>query len=138
MSRSGYSDDGDYDTINLYRANVDRAFSGKRGQKFLRELLAALDALPEKKLIDYNLQRDGSFCALGAVVHARGMEMPAEPSDPEDDGGYIARTLAHKLGIAEMMAQEIVYMNDEVIWREETPEQRFVRMRKWIEGEIKP
>ena len=75
MSRSGYSVDGDLDHWQLirWRGAVNSAMNGKRGQAFLRELLDALDALPEPKLIDHDLVRyDGStdtnlFCALGAV-----------------------------------------------------------------------
>lgn len=47
MSRSGYSDDCDH--IELWRAAVDAAVSGKRGQAFLRELLGALDAMRAAK-----------------------------------------------------------------------------------------
>ena len=56
MSRSGYSDD--YEGLGLYRQTVENALRGKRGQAFLRELLEALDALDEKKLIEGYL-KDG-------------------------------------------------------------------------------
>lgn len=53
MSRSGYSDDYDGDNWDLirWRGAVTSAIRGKRGQAFLREALAALDAMPEKQLI---------------------------------------------------------------------------------------
>ena len=35
------------------------------------------------------------------------------------------------------MASEIVFMNGERSWQAETPEQRCVRMRKWVESNIK-
>ena len=46
MSRSGYGDDiGQWDLIR-WRGAVQSAMCGKRGQAFLKEMLAALDALP--------------------------------------------------------------------------------------------
>lgn len=131
MSRSGYDDDygcGD-NSIYLYRAAVERALKGKRGQDFLHEMLQAMASLPEKKLIDHDLEREGAFCAIGTVGKARGIDMTG--IDPEN-----IERVARMFGIAESMAREIVYMNDEFLWSNETPEQRFERMRKWIEGEL--
>ncbi len=53
-----------------------------------------------------------------------------EPTDRE----MVSKTF----GIAEAMAAEIVYENDECYWRGvETPENRWQRMREWIDGWIK-
>ena len=136
MSRSGYRDDYDYDQWQgiMWRGAVASAFRGKRGQAFLREMLAALDALPEKKLISHDLVRpDGCVCALGAVGKARGMDMAT--IDPEDHD-----TVAGKFDVAHAMACEIMFENDEAAgyWKEETPEDRFARMRRWIAGQIRP
>jgi hypothetical protein len=128
MSRSGYSDD--CEGGDLYRGAVASAIRGKRGQAFLKEMLQALDALPEKTLIDYDLKRDGQFCAIGAVGHARGVDM--SDLDPED-----IEHVAATFGIAAAMAREIVYENDEANWRIEMPEQRFERMRTWISQTIR-
>jgi hypothetical protein len=35
------------------------------------------------------------------------------------------------------MAREIVYENDEAVWNQEKPEQRWSRMRTWVAGNIK-
>ena len=53
MSRCGYSEDFD-DPLELgrWRGQVESALRGKRGQRFLRELIAALDALPQKRLVE--------------------------------------------------------------------------------------
>jgi hypothetical protein len=53
MSRSGYIDDDweEYQLLNLYRGNVWRATVGKRGQALLREMAAALDAMPVRELV---------------------------------------------------------------------------------------
>lgn len=81
MSRSGYSDD--CENLSLYRGNVDRAIAGKRGQKFFRELVAALDALPEKRLIEGALEEEeGDVCALGALRKAK--SVPLEPLRDSD------------------------------------------------------
>jgi hypothetical protein len=141
MSRSGYDDyDGDAADLNLYRANVDRAFAGKRGQAFLKEMLAAMDALPEKKLIPGLMQEEsGDVCVIGSVGRARGVDMERLNRLAEDEDPNLPHAIAGKFGIAECMACEVMYMNDEY-WpgrRHETPEERFARMRKWIESQIK-
>ena len=146
MSRSGYSDDYDYEQWQgiMWRGAVASAFRGKRGQAFLREMLAALDALPEKRLISRELVagsdpnfigpvRADEVCALGAVGKARGLDMTG--IDPEDHD-----TVAGKFDVAHAMACEIMFENDEAggYWKEETPEDRFSRMRRWIAGQIRP
>jgi len=49
MTRHGYVDDSE-DTLayGRWRAQVQSAIRGKRGQAFLKELAAAMDAMPEK------------------------------------------------------------------------------------------
>lgn len=131
MTRSGYVNDWDYDrwaTI-CWRGAVARAIKGKRGQAFLQEMLEAMATLPEKKLIDHDLQREGSVCAIGAVGKARGIDMAS--IDPED-----RETVAKVFGIAPALAAEITFMNDEARPYTETPEERFAQMRKWIESEL--
>lgn len=140
MSRSGYSDDSDL-PLQLYRAAVDRATFGKRGQALLKRLAAALDAMPVKRLIAGNLtNKAGEVCALGALD-------PKAPALHEDDAWGIeddddhATKLAEHFNIAPALAAEIVYMNDEYNdWRtpEETPEERWTRMRAWVEKQIGP
>jgi len=90
MSRSGYSDDCDGTELNLYRGAVESAIRGKRGQAFLRELLADMDAMPVKELIVGRLEYDGAYCALGVVGHARGLPLHELDSDEEDDGDVLA------------------------------------------------
>jgi len=144
MSRSGYTDDIDnYWSHIRWRGAVSSAFRGKRGQAFLKEMLAAMDAMPVKRLVadrlenaelvtcsHWGLFETDSVCAIGTVGRARGVDMGA--LDPDD-----YHTVAATFGIAEAMAQEIVFMNDEAGYWEETPEERFRRMRRWIESEIR-
>lgn len=57
MSRSGYYEDYEHDWYQImWRGAVKRAIRGKRGQAFLREMLTALDALPEPRLIAEKLE----------------------------------------------------------------------------------
>lgn len=133
MSRSGYNDDWDFDSWSYIRAcgALASAKRGRRGQLFFLELLAALDALPEQRLIANELEvQDGAVCAIGAVGKRRGVDM--SKLDPED-----AETVAGTFGIAECLARDIVYMNDEHGPDKETPEQRFQRMRQWVVNQIK-
>jgi hypothetical protein len=131
MSRSGYNDDCEQWALIRWRGAVNSATVGKRGQQFFRDLLAALDALPEKKLIAEELESHGCVCALGALGKARGV--PMENLDPEDSA-----SVAGAFNIAEALAREVVFENDEGGYWKETPEQRFVRVRKWVEHQIKP
>lgn len=133
MSRSGYMDDWDGDdwVAALCLGRVARAMKGKRGQAFLKEMLATLDAMPEKRLIANELETaEGAVCAIGSVGKARGVDMTK--LDPEDPDGVAAA-----FGIAPSMAREIVYMNDEGGDYKETPEARFARIRGWVVSEIK-
>lgn len=134
MSRHGYVDDFDDDnTLGLYRGRVMSSLRGKRGQAFLRELAAAMDAMPEKVLIAEELiDEEGDCCTLGVVCKARGLDV--EKIDYEDPD-----SVGKALGIASCMAAEIEYENDENWWgRGETPQQRWERMRKWVDSKILP
>lgn len=128
MSRSGYSEDCYGIALINWRGAVASAIRGKRGQEFLYEMLHALAALPERKLIDGELIHDGAVCAIGAVGKARGIDMSG--IDVED-----REAVAKLFGIAPALAAEIVYMNDEGSYSE-SPEARFSRMRAWIESEL--
>ncbi len=111
MSRSGYVDfdgwDGDNWSHICWRGAVASGIRGKRGQAALKEIAEALDALPEQSLAAGTLQtEEGSFCTLGALGKARGMDM--SHIDPED-----RESVAHAFGISEALAAEIMYLNDE-------------------------
>ncbi len=129
MSRSGYSDDGEY--IAIWRGRVASATRGHRGQAFFRALLTALDAMPEKSLIAGELEQpDGQVCAIGALGKARGVDLSKiDPECPEQ--------VAPVFDIAECLAQEVVYMNDEWGRYDEKPEDRWIRMRRWVAEQIR-
>lgn len=127
MSRSGYDDCGDH--VAMWRGQVASAIRGKRGQAFLSEMLDALDAMPEKRLIADDLIKGSEVCAIGSVGVKRGIDMT--PLDPHD-----AQRLSSVFGIAYQLVCEIEYMNDEAGWND-TPEQRWQRVRKWTAQQIR-
>lgn len=130
MSRHGYSDDCDDQWSSIcWRGAVKSALRGKRGQAFLREMLVALDAMPDKSLVAEELVTPtGEVCAMGAVLKARGVDVGNV--DPED-----TEAVAKVTGLAESMVREIAYMNDD--WRGETQQVRWARMRAWVASQIK-
>ncbi len=131
MSRSGYHDDLENWDLIRWRGRVASATRGKRGQRLLIDLLAALDAMPVKELVEGDLEtEEGAVCALGALGRVRGIDMQAiDPEDPDQ--------VAAAFDIAAPLAQEIVFENDEQCWRD-TPEERWKYMRKWVAIRIKP
>lgn len=134
MGRSNYSDDCDEWTHIRWRGAVASSIRGKRGQLFLRSLLEALDSMKRKELIAGDFQADGSFCTLGVAAAAQGVDM----SDVKVDelGGEAGVVAGGRLNIAEAMACEIMFMNDEGVYGNEKPAERWVRMRKWIADQI--
>jgi hypothetical protein len=157
MSRSGYSDDCDGWALIRWRGAVNSAIQGSRGQAFLRELATALDAMPDKRLIADELQTaDGEYCAIGVLGAARGVDM--SKLDPED-----REAVAAAFNIAPALAAEIVYENDESVYRWDwvwvetfgplrrhesrrhqvrveipgLPERRWHQMRAWVQSNLK-
>lgn len=128
MSRSGYLDDCDGECLSMgrWRAQVNSAKRGKRGQRFFRELISALDAMPEKRLVGDELEsREGDVCALGALGRYNGVDV-----GKLDTHDYYQ--LGSVFDIAHQLAQETMYVNDEdAPVRCEVPEERHARVRRW-------
>lgn len=136
MSRHGYHDDLDQQDLAMWRGRVASAIRGKRGQKMLRELRDALDSMPEKRLVGRQLQtKQGDCCALGRLAQTKGIDYTEYESDDEDDLSELNPDMAVAFDVAECLIQEVEYENDEGGWRE-TPEQRWERMRRWVERQI--
>lgn|SRR5271165_405918 len=126
MSRSGYSDDGDDQWAMIrWQGAVKSAIRGKRGQAFLREMLIALDSLPDKRLIAEDLEKDGEVCAIGTVGKLRGIDMSA--IDPEE-----YEQVSAAFGIPQALVREIESINDEWVSYNATPEHRFNVVREWV------
>lgn len=120
--------------IICWAGAVASAIRGKRGQAFLREMKAAMEALPKKELIADELMLGGEVCAIGAVGLARNIEM--QRLDTEDH-----YTLARVFNISETLVREIMFANDKgnSPWRHnETPSQRYQRVMRWIDEQLKP
>lgn len=134
MSRHGYSDEIDGWDLIRWRGQVASAIRGKRGQRLLIDMVQALDAMPEKALIAEKLidhEDDDSVCALGAVGVKRGIAM--EQIDPEE-----YEEVAETFDIAVQLAREITFINDEWGYSDETPQQRWERVRAWAINHILP
>lgn len=145
MSRSGYRDTDDMaDNWQFIRWSgaVKSAIRGKRGQAFLKEMLAALDVLPEKRLIHGVLQDSydtNAVCALGAVGRARGLDMTKINMELDDYGEYeddVVFDIQGMFNLSDALTREIMYENDEGK-SQETPEERFDRIRRWVVRNIK-
>lgn len=134
MSRSGYIETDDCDDMRqmaLWRGQVASATRGKRGQRLFRDLLAALDAMPAKRLIAHELVTPGGeVCALGALGKVRGINL--DDIDAEDP-----TEVAEAFNVAEQLAREVVYYNDEVWDHDISPEERWKRMRAWVASQVK-
>lgn len=131
MSRAGYSDDLNNWELIKYRGQVASAIRGKRGQSFLKETLSILDNMDKKELAKETLATEGQFCVIGAVLKAKGKDIPDDDSawgDPE--------IFANKLDVAHQLVADIIYMNDEGCYRSETPADRWTRMREWVSKQI--
>jgi hypothetical protein len=129
VSRSNYDDECDGWELIRWRGAVNSAIKGQRGQQFLRELIAGMDAMTHKRLIVDELEVRGEFCALGVVGASRGLDMAT--LDPEN-----TKAIAERFNIAKALALEIAYVNDELGSWEETPERRWIRVRRWASQQI--
>ena len=117
-------------------------FAGGAGRKLLRDFVAALDAMPEKRLGAGALKdEDSCMCSLGVVAEARKLDM-ADVDFGECDYEYGPsidhKAFADRFDVASQLTKEIMFMNDEGGWYgNETPEQRWSRMRQWAADHLK-
>lgn len=137
--RISYSEDEDYPgQFGLWQANCDRSIAGRAGQLALRELEAALLALPEKRLIAHELERDGDVCAIGALVKYKGITPKNDPDGEMDLIGV-------ECGIPRLAAWKLVELNDSILdtkWSDGkliplTPEERYQSVLDWVRKRLK-
>lgn len=148
MSRSGYVDADEYDywTWIRYRGAVNSALKGRRGQKALVELVQALDVMPQKKLAANAFGGQLGVCALGALAKARGVDLsdlqPDLGSCPEKAEAWEVdevnwHELGRRLNIAQSMAREVMYENDDEFDNSEQGQRRrWKRIRDWALAEM--
>jgi hypothetical protein len=139
MSRNYYSEDYEENAMHfLWPAIIARSINGKRGQKFLNALATAMDEMPEKRLIAGRLiTPEGECCTMGVICKARNIDVSdIHYNDPEE--------AAKLLNISPTMAFEIVFQNDDYFdynphigKTQETPDERWIRMRAWVDSKIR-
>ena len=151
MSRL-YQNDCDFDPwMEGQQAGALRsAIRGNRGQRFLRDLVAGLDALPEPKLSAGALEDEetGCCCAFGAVRRYRGADAVPLYFDPREED-LDPPHFAEPFDVAKALAWEVVEANEG--WStsncEATMRQRWAHVRAWAtrhlpahvkEGEAQP
>ena len=123
MNRSGYGA-CDEDEADEWLRDVANAIASPKGQAFLRELAAAMDAMPEKVLIANELvDKEGDCCTIGAACKARGIDATHMDS----------AAVAEWLGAPLLLVAEIIDVNDGY---RETPVHRWQRMRQWVDRHI--
>jgi hypothetical protein len=143
----------------MWEANMERSLRGRKGQAALRELEAALIALPDKRLIaNDTVSADGAVCSIAALAKHRGYNgnliLPQmattdddwfnENSDKfHDEYEYeeavetAMMKVAGDLGIPRMVAFAIIYENDDGLGRNPTPEQRYDHMLRWVQRQLR-
>lgn len=110
----------------------------KEDQIFLQELETALLALPQKRLIRFDLERDGEVCALGAVALKRYIDA-GRPGDMKEafkirGSGYtLTDRTAEKFGISFNLTAAIGISNDS---KDGTPEERYEQVLAWVREQI--
>lgn len=156
MSRLNYADEEDRPgQFALWDANCRRSLKGKTGQRELRELEAALLALPEKRLIKDALTDDrGGVCAIGCYARHKGLDL--SKFDPE----YESDEVGVEAGMPHLVAWAVVALNDvelDTVWevghgplgryegqykggialiRDMTPEERYTRVLAWVREQL--
>lgn len=141
MSRSWDGESDDPLDWGRYYAALKSSLEGRRGQQLLRDLVAALDALPVPELVDGYLvdPETGCNCALGAVGLHRGIppeqllaEQESEDLDPS--------ALAEMFDISVTLANEVVDLNDNYLGgvpdSPHTRQGRWQMMRDWAEKRL--
>ena len=154
MSRSGYMSASEYDfnddvdwvlSHGRYLGRLASATRGKRGQALLREMEAALLALPEKRLCaDVAVSpRNGEVCAFGAVALKRKLEVgktyrakALAEITAQFPASNDAPAFAAAFDVAEPLAAEIVHQNDDVMVKA-TAEERYQHVLAWVQEKIK-
>lgn len=161
MSRIEYVDaDSQEQWLRMcaFEANTERHLKGKKGQAVLRELEAALLALPEKKLLEGTFivtpdadNPQGGVCAMGCLLLKRKMdkgltrqealreideEAPTDVLDEDYGGWEVIKQTAQYMNCKINFVWEVVEQNDEFGGR--TPEQRYARVLEWVRSQILP
>lgn len=145
MSRITYYDDwGDgYYTVGLWNGTVKSALNGRRGQAVLREIEAALLALPRKRLVE-NAGGDGeTVCVLGALDWHRKVQqgVPVDEAmravgEESEDTLYEPHVAAEHLNLTYPLAFTLMEENDEMTMHL-SPEERYEAVLAYVRKMIR-
>ena len=117
--------------MTVHSLVIAAAIRSKRGQTLLRDLLAALDAMPDKKLIAGDFVRpNGSCCALGVLGLARGID-PEYLSALGDDYDRTSKSF----GVSISLIRHIQNENDHRL-KNATQQERWAHVREWVASNI--
>jgi hypothetical protein len=134
MTRLYYDDDCNPSEEGLRQGWLRSAIRGQRGQRFLRDLVAALDALPAPELSSGSLEdpETGCCCAFGAVRRFRGPENVRLCFHPEEED-MTPDSLAEPFGVPETLAWAVVQANEEMSSgnTERDRRRRWAEVRAW-------
>ena len=121
MSRHGYTYDHDDPLVTgRWIGALNSAVRGKRGQAFLKYLDDALDTMEEKELFPGSFSTpNGEFCALGILGKYKGIPVDDLGGDNHEDYECEPERVAERFGIAESLACEVMYLNDEGLVQED-------------------
>jgi len=108
--------------------SLERSINSKRGQAFLRELILALNALPEKILIYGDFENSDGYCVMGACLKYRNLNV-REIDDSNEGLGSI-------FNIHTEFIEKVIDVNDSprII---ETQTKRWHRVRDWAVSNLK-
>ena len=115
------------------------AVRGRRGQRFLQDLIDALDALPVPELSAGALEDEetGCCCAFGAVRRHRGAEAVPLGFDPMDED-QTPDGLTEPFDVSRTLAWAVVQANEECS-TSNTPDarrRRFQEVRRWAVAKL--
>ena len=149
MSRYDGSDDcDDYWQLNMGRweRNSRAVLKSGRGKKALADLITALEALPQRRLISERvavLTNPGAedchvseVCAVGAYAHFKGIDLTTwvgedgAVADETDTSLRETAWLGEQAGMAFTLAWNLGYLNDYTL-KDCTPEERWQRVYEW-------
>ncbi len=140
MSRSGFyeADDCDQEQILSMGRTMGRIASatrGRRGQKFLKLALKALDDMEDKRLAGgtFGVSQEGCMCLMSSIATQTG-RADALSDIPLDDGSAVCDSLAGRFDVAAVMVKSLVWENDENA--PHTPAMRWSYMRRFISNRI--
>lgn len=121
MSRSGFHEAEYYDRDEILAmgrtvARIKSATRGKRGQKFLKMALKALDQMEDKRLAanTFGVGAGGCMCFMSSIATETGRATLLDNEHSNDwDGQGTCERLADGFDVASVLVQDLVWDNDE-------------------------